>query len=109
MYQSKVGAFSSSRVATSRIHLVVNPWSAYATTIHKSEGSEYPAVVIPLSTQHYAMLQRNPRREWRDTVLVPPREAVEIAFVADNPGDWMFHCHVADHQMAGMMTMLRIS
>ncbi len=32
---------------------------AYATTIHKSQGSEYPAVVIPLSTQHYAMLARN--------------------------------------------------
>jgi len=31
---------------------------AYATTIHKSQGSEYPAVVIPLSTQHYPMLQR---------------------------------------------------
>jgi len=29
----------------------------------------------------------NPLREWRDTVLVPPRETVEIAFVADNPGD----------------------
>jgi exodeoxyribonuclease V alpha subunit len=32
---------------------------AYACTIHKSQGSEYPAVVIPLLTQHYAMLQRN--------------------------------------------------
>ncbi len=32
---------------------------AYAATIHKSQGSEYPAVVIPLLTQHYAMLQRN--------------------------------------------------
>jgi exodeoxyribonuclease V alpha subunit len=32
---------------------------AYATTIHKSQGSEYPAVVIPVMTQHYAMLQRN--------------------------------------------------
>src|SRR5258708_29546540 len=32
---------------------------AYATTIHKSQGSEYPAVVIPLTIQHYAMLQRN--------------------------------------------------
>jgi exodeoxyribonuclease V alpha subunit len=36
-------------------HLVL----AYACTIHKSQGSEYPAVVIPLLTQHYAMLQRN--------------------------------------------------
>jgi len=32
---------------------------AYATTVHKSQGSEYPAVVIPLSTQHYALLERN--------------------------------------------------
>ena len=32
---------------------------AYATTIHKSQGSEYPAVVIPITTQHYPMLQRN--------------------------------------------------
>ena len=32
---------------------------AYAATIHKSQGSEYPAVIIPVMTQHYAMLQRN--------------------------------------------------
>src|SRR5512132_4270488 len=35
---------------------------AYATTIHKSQGSEYPAVVVPLTTQHYPMLQRNVAR-----------------------------------------------
>jgi FtsP/CotA-like multicopper oxidase with cupredoxin domain len=51
----------------------------------------------------------NPIREWRDTVLVPARESVEIAFVADNPGVWMFHCHVTDHQEAGMMSVLRIT
>ncbi len=32
---------------------------AYATTIHKSQGSEYPAIVVPVLTQHYPMLQRN--------------------------------------------------
>ncbi len=32
---------------------------SYATTIHKSQGSEYPVVVIPISTQHYMMLRRN--------------------------------------------------
>ena len=32
---------------------------AYATSIHKSQGSEYPAVVIPLHTQHFLMLERN--------------------------------------------------
>jgi FtsP/CotA-like multicopper oxidase with cupredoxin domain len=51
----------------------------------------------------------NPRREWRDTVLVPPRDSAEIAFVADNPGDWLIHCHVTDHQEAGMMAVLRVA
>jgi exodeoxyribonuclease V alpha subunit len=32
---------------------------AYTATVHKSQGSEYPAVVIPLATQHYPMLERN--------------------------------------------------
>ena len=48
-------------------------------------------------------------REWRDTVLLPPRERAEIAFVADNPGDWMFHCHVMDHQETGMMAVIRVA
>lgn len=48
-------------------------------------------------------------REWRDTVLLPPRERAEIAFVADNPGDWMFHCHVLEHQAAGMMGVIRVT
>ena len=42
-------------------------------------------------------------REWQDTVLMAPREKIEIAFVADNPGDWMFHCHILQHQESGMM------
>ena len=57
---------------------------AYATTIHKSQGSEYPAVVIPLSTQHYLMLQRNlvytgVTRGKRLVVLVGQRKALAIA------------------------------
>ena len=48
-------------------------------------------------------------RQWADTVLVPPKEAVDVAFVADNPGDWMLHCHVVDHQMSGLMTILRVA
>ncbi len=46
---------------------------------------------------------------WGDTVLVEPRETVEIAFVADNPGNWLFHCHIMDHQMAGLMTVIRVA
>jgi FtsP/CotA-like multicopper oxidase with cupredoxin domain len=42
-------------------------------------------------------------------VLVPPRESADLAFVADHPGDWMFHCHVTDHQEAAMMAIIRIA
>ena len=60
---------------------------AYATTIHKSQGSEYPAVVIPLMTQHYVMLQRNllytgVTRGKRLVVLVGQRKAIAIAVKA---------------------------
>ncbi len=57
---------------------------AYAATIHKSQGSEYPAVVIPMLTQHYPMLQRNllytgVTRGKRLVVLVGQKKAVAIA------------------------------
>src|SRR5262249_28104643 len=57
---------------------------AYAVTIHKSQGSEYPAVVVPMLTQHYAMLQRNLlytgiTRGKKLVVLVGQKKAVAIA------------------------------
>ena len=57
---------------------------AYATTIHKAQGSEYPAVVIPLTTQHYLMLRRNLvytgiTRARQLVVLVGQRRALAIA------------------------------
>ena len=48
-------------------------------------------------------------QEWQDTVLVSRRERVEVAFVADNPGDWMFHCHILEHQAGGMMSIIRVA
>ena len=57
---------------------------AYATTVHKSQGSEYPAVVVPLTTQHFPMLQRNlvytgVTRGKRLVVLVGQKRALAIA------------------------------
>src|ERR1700674_4576976 len=57
---------------------------AYAATIHKSQGSEYPAIVIPVMTQHYPMLQRNllytgVTRGKKLVVLVGQKKAVAIA------------------------------
>jgi len=53
--------------------------------------------------------QATTHREWQDTVMMAPRERVEIAFVADNPGNWMFHCHILEHQAAGMMGVIRVT
>jgi len=68
---------------------------------------------IHLHGHAFRIIARNgvqtPHREWRDTALLAPRERVDIAFVADNPGDWMFHCHILSHQAGGMMAMLRVA
>ena len=62
---------------------------AYALTIHKSQGSEYPAVVIPLHTQHYLLLQRNLlytgiTRGKKLVVLVGSRKALALAVQRQN-------------------------
>jgi len=68
---------------------------------------------IHLHGHHYRVISRDGQptqfREWQDSVLMRPREQVEVAFVADNPGDWMFHCHVPEHMEAGMMGVIRVA
>jgi FtsP/CotA-like multicopper oxidase with cupredoxin domain len=44
----------------------------------------------------------------RDTTLLLRGETREVAFVADNPGDWLLHCHMLSHAVAGMTTRLRV-
>jgi exodeoxyribonuclease V alpha subunit len=56
----------------------------YALSIHKSQGSEYPAIVVPVTTQHYVMLQRNLlytaiTRARQLVVLVGTWQAIAIA------------------------------
>ena len=45
----------------------------------------------------------------RDTLLVQRGETREIAFVADNPGDWLFHCHMLAHAASGMTTWVKVA
>ncbi len=63
---------------------------AYAISVHKSQGSEYPAVVIPLLTQHYIMLQRNLlytalTRGKQLVVMVGTAKALHVALKNDRP------------------------
>ena len=63
---------------------------AYAISIHKSQGSEYPAVIVPLMTQHYVLLQRNllytaMTRGKTLVILTGTRKALNIALENDKP------------------------
>lgn len=61
----------------------------------------------------FRVLTRNGKevlpRQWADTVLLDPQSRAEIALVADNPGNWMLHCHVLEHQATGMAAYVRVA
>jgi len=69
---------------------------AYAVSVHKSQGSEYPAVILPVSTQHYLLLQRNLiytgiTRARKLVVLIGTRKALGIAIRNDKPQQRFTH------------------
>ena len=85
-------------------------------------GRSYVFEVINDTAWHHPMhlhglvfrvLSRNgqpvARKPWQDTVLMDPGDKIEIAFVADNPGDWMLHCHILEHQESGLMGIIRVT
>jgi FtsP/CotA-like multicopper oxidase with cupredoxin domain len=45
---------------------------------------------------------------WKDTVLVPSGQTVDILLNPTNPGEWMAHCHIAEHLEAGMMIKFKV-
>jgi len=67
-------------------------------------GMQHP---IHLHGQRFLVLAVNgvPNEDlsWKDTVLVPAGSVVDILLDTANPGDWMLHCHIAEHLSAGMM------
>jgi FtsP/CotA-like multicopper oxidase with cupredoxin domain len=83
---------------------------SYVLALHNDTAWHHP---IHLHGHSFRVIGRNGHpttyKEWQDTVLMAPREKVEIAFVADNPGDWMLHCHILEHQEAGMMGVIRVA
>lgn len=89
---------------------VLRRGASYVLALRNETAWPHP---MHLHGHAFRILSRNgaptSRREWGDTVLIPPRDSGEIAFVADNRGDWMFHCHVLEHQAAGMMGVVRVA
>lgn len=94
---------------------------AHAPLLTLRAGGSYVLEIVNDTAWHHPMhlhgmafivLSRDgvrlPRRIWQDTVLLAPAERAEIAFVAA-PGEWMFHCHILEHQEAGMMGTIRVA
>ena len=83
--------------------------ASYKWTIKNDTVWEHP---MHLHGHHFRLLTRNGKavtpKPLLDTVLLAPDEPVEVAFVADNPGDWLFHCHILEHHLAGMGSVVRV-
>jgi FtsP/CotA-like multicopper oxidase with cupredoxin domain len=52
---------------------------------------------------------RNPNMVWKDTSIVPVASTVDILVDMSNPGDWMLHCHIAEHLHSGMMFAFNVT
>lgn len=66
-----------------------------------------------LHGHHFRIVERNgrpvPDAPWRDGELMGSGETMRIAFVAEEPGRWLLHCHMLEHSAGGMMTWLRVT
>lgn len=95
------------RPFTDRQDLIVHQGQRAALTFTNSTTMWHPMHLHGHTFQViHADGSRGPRK---DTVIVLPKQTLTVALLADNPGEWMLHCHNAYHQEAGMMTMLTYS
>lgn len=77
------------------------------TIVMESRNESNFPHAIHLHGHHFKILERDgellPEQDWRDTFITTRQETVKIAFVADNPGKWLVHCHMLEHAASGMM------
>jgi FtsP/CotA-like multicopper oxidase with cupredoxin domain len=82
---------------------------SYRFALHNETQFLHPIHVHGHSFLFVSSDRRSLPRHHADTFLLHPEETAEVAFVADNPGKWMIHCHVAEHQETGMMGYFTVS
>jgi FtsP/CotA-like multicopper oxidase with cupredoxin domain len=83
------------------------------TIIIKTVNNTVFAHAMHVHGHHFRVIERSGSqidegRPWRDTFLVGPDQTTKIAFVADNPGRWLLHCHMLEHAAAGMNTWFEV-
>lgn len=76
-------------------------------TIKNDANSMHPMQhPIHIHGQRFAVVSKNGKAneniEWKDTMTIPSGQTYELLVVMDNPGEWMLHCHIAEHLETGM-------
>lgn len=94
------------RVYENRIPLLVAEGERVEIVMRNKTGMAHPMHLHGHVFQVVALHDKPIEGAMRDTVMVPPKSSVTIAFDADNPGRWAFHCHNLYHMAAGMFTSL---
>jgi FtsP/CotA-like multicopper oxidase with cupredoxin domain len=88
---------------------VVKEGAIVKIRVTNTQGQSHP---MHLHGQKFMVLSRNGEDEkkiaWRDTVMLGPRETIDIAFQAQNKGTWIFHCHILEHAEAGMLSLIEV-
>ena len=104
-YQFKVGDKVKIRI--------VNDEESDPSAPLRTGGSDHPMQhPIHFHGQRFLVLavdgEPNGNLVWKDTVLVEKGQTVDILLDITNPGDWMFHCHIAEHLSNGMMGVMKV-
>ncbi|AEH79725.1 Multicopper oxidase signal peptide [Sinorhizobium meliloti SM11] len=82
---------------------------SYVLEIANRTPHAHPIHLHGLSFRILASNRRSVLPPPTDTILLLPDEQAQLALVADNPGDWVFHCHIIEHQKTGMSAYFRVA
>ena len=82
---------------------------SYVLRLRNESPNPHPIHLHGLVFLPIASNRRRLPRNWTDTLLLMKSESVDIALVADNPGDWALHCHVIEHQKTGLAGYVRVA
>ena len=88
----------------------VNEGDIVKIRVKNTQGQPHP---MHLHGQKFVVLSKNGILQknlgWKDTVMIGSNEVVDIVFIAEEKGDWVFHCHILEHAEAGMLSILRVN
>ena len=76
--------------------------------VEMKNDTAFPHAMHVHGHHFFVLNEQNTAGDFRDTVLIHRNDTVRIAFVADNPGKWLLHCHMLEHAAAGMNTWFQV-